>query len=170
MTIPCHPPTLLHKPVEAVVTIYRRMQHIVGHSTFCKTHAYTAQYVCIICMQQFIMSSVSHELNLNVSDCVTHIWPIPMPMVCNDILCDIPEHDPPRTYARMYARTYVLSENRSSIQSLALMRSAITRKLPTCLDNDVICQSKGSENYEKLCTPSLSLAERVVRWLALQRM
>ena len=51
---------------------------------------------------------------LNVSDCVTHIWPIPM--VCNNIPRDIPERDPPHTY--------VLCENRSSIQSLALMRSA----------------------------------------------
>ena len=42
-------------------------------------------------------------------------------MVCNDIPRDIPERDPPRTYAR----TYVLCENRSSIQSLTLMRSAI---------------------------------------------
>jgi len=38
-------------------------------------------------------------------------------MVCNDIPYDIPERDPPRTY--------VLCENRSSIQSLVLMRSAI---------------------------------------------
>ena len=42
-------------------------------------------------------------------------------MVCNDIPRDIPERDPPRTYVR----TYVLCENRSPIQSLALMRSAI---------------------------------------------
>ena len=54
---------------------------------------------------------------LNVSDCVTHIWPIPM--VCNDILCDVPERDPPRTYVHTYSH-----ENRSSIQSLALMCSA----------------------------------------------
>jgi len=60
---------------------------------------------------------------LNVSDCVTHIWPIPM--VCNDIPHDIPERDPPGTYVR----TYVLCENRSSIQSLTLMRSAITRAI-----------------------------------------
>jgi len=37
--------------------------------------------------------------------------------VCNDLPRDISEHDPPRTY--------VLGENRSSIQSLALMRLAI---------------------------------------------
>ena len=37
---------------------------------------------------------------LNVWDCVTHMWPIPM--VCNSIPCDIPEHDPPRTYVHMY--------------------------------------------------------------------
>jgi len=43
---------------------------------------------------------------LNVSDCVTHIWPIPMPMVCNDIPRDIPERDPPHTYARTYVHTY----------------------------------------------------------------
>jgi len=42
-------------------------------------------------------------------------------MVCNDIPRDIPERDPPRTHVR----TYVICENRSSIQSLALMRSAI---------------------------------------------
>ena len=36
----------------------------------------------------------------SVSECVTHIWPIPMPMVCNDIPRDIPERDPPRTYIR----------------------------------------------------------------------
>jgi len=28
MTIPCHPLTVLHKPVEAIVTIYRRMGSI----------------------------------------------------------------------------------------------------------------------------------------------
>ena len=33
---------------------------------------------------------------LNVSDCVTHIWPILM--VCNNIPHDIPEHDPPLMY------------------------------------------------------------------------
>ena len=38
---------------------------------------------------------------------VCHIWPIPM--VCNDIPCDIPECDSPCTYARRY----VLCENRS---------------------------------------------------------
>jgi len=42
-------------------------------------------------------------------------------MVCNDIPRDIPECEPPRTYVC----TYVLCENRSSIQSLALMRSAM---------------------------------------------
>jgi len=57
---------------------------------------------------------------LNMSDCVTHIWPIPM--VCNDIRRDIPKHDPPPTYVR----TYILCENRSLIQSLALMCLAIT--------------------------------------------
>jgi len=46
-------------------------------------------------------------------------------MVCNDIPRDIPERDPPRTYVCTYVRTYVLCENRSPIQSLALMRSAI---------------------------------------------
>jgi len=45
--------------------------------------------------------------------------------VCNDIPRDIPERDPPRTHVRTYVRTYVLCENRSPIQSLALMRSAI---------------------------------------------
>ena len=54
---------------------------------------------------------------LNVSDCVTHIWPIPM--VCNNIPCDPP---------RMYVCTYVLCENRSSIQSLALLCSAINQQ------------------------------------------
>ena len=57
---------------------------------------------------------------LNVSDCVRHIWPIPM--VYNDIPHDIPECDPLRTYAP----TYVLCENKSSIQSLLLMWSAIS--------------------------------------------
>ena len=65
----------------------------------------------------------------SVSECVTHIWPIPMPMVCNNIPLDIPERDPPRTYVRTYVRmhvcTYILCENRSSIHSLALMHSAI---------------------------------------------
>ena len=42
-------------------------------------------------------------------------------MVCNNILRDIPERDPPRTYIC----TYVLGENRSSIQSLAIMHSAM---------------------------------------------
>ena len=51
---------------------------------------------------------------LNVPDCVMHLWPIPM-VVCNNIPRDIPERDPP----------YVLCENRSWIQSLTLMRSAI---------------------------------------------
>jgi len=37
---------------------------------------------------------------MNVSDCVTHIWPIPM--VCSNIPHDIPEHDPPRTYIHTY--------------------------------------------------------------------
>ena len=55
---------------------------------------------------------------LNVSDCVVHTMVYP---VCNDIPRDIPERDPPRTYVR----TYVLCENRSPIQSLALMHSAI---------------------------------------------
>ena len=40
--------------------------------------------------------------------------------VCNNIPHDIPEHDPPRTYVR----TYILCENRPSIQSLVLMWSA----------------------------------------------
>ena len=56
-----------------------------------------------------------------MSDCVTHAHIQPIPMVCNNIPRDIPERDPPRTYVR----TYTLCENRSSIQSLALMRSAI---------------------------------------------
>jgi len=47
---------------------------------------------------------------LNVSDCVTHIWPIPMALgrvhVCNDIPRDIPERDLPRMYVCMYVRTY----------------------------------------------------------------
>ena len=63
------------------------------------------------------LRSILSRAYLNVSDCVTHIWPIPMLMVCNDIPRDIPKRDPPRIY--------VLSENRASIQSLALMRSAI---------------------------------------------
>jgi len=46
------------------------------------------------------------SLELSISECVTIdylIWP--MPMVCNDILRDIPERDPPRTYVRTYIRT-----------------------------------------------------------------
>ena len=43
---------------------------------------------------------------LDVSDCVTHIWPILMALgrvhVCNDISRDIPEHDPPRMYVHVY--------------------------------------------------------------------
>jgi len=39
---------------------------------------------------------------LKVSDCVTHIWPIPM--VCNDIPRDIPECHPPRTFVRIDPR------------------------------------------------------------------
>jgi len=39
-------------------------------------------------------------------------------MVCNDILRDIPERD-------HHVHTYVLCENRSLIQRLMLMRSAI---------------------------------------------
>jgi len=39
MTIPCHPLTLLHKPVEAIVTIYRRMGDI-PHSA---RHMHTQQ-------------------------------------------------------------------------------------------------------------------------------
>ena len=48
----------------------------------------------------------AHLSELSISECVTidylclwcHIRP--MPMVCNDIPRDIPERDPPRTYAR----------------------------------------------------------------------
>jgi len=40
--------------------------------------------------------------------------------VCNDIPCDIPECNPTRTYVR----TYILGEDRSSMQSIALMHSA----------------------------------------------
>ena len=46
---------------------------------------------------------------LKVSDCVTHIWPLPM--VCNDIPCDIPECDPPRTYVRTYVHMYFVRIN-----------------------------------------------------------
>ena len=68
-------------------------------------------------------SSVSESVRL----CDTHIpaYGRPISVVCNDIPRDIPERDPPRTYIRTHARTYVLCENRSPIQSLALMRSAI---------------------------------------------
>jgi len=45
--------------------------------------------------------------------------------VCNDIPRDSPERDPPCTYVR----TYVLSENRSLIQSLALMRLAMSQNI-----------------------------------------
>ena len=43
---------------------------------------------------------------LNMSDCEMHIWPVPM--VCNDIPCGIPKCDLPRTYVRMYTRTYII--------------------------------------------------------------
>ena len=77
---------------------------------------------------------------LNVSDCVAHTYIVPMvyPVfvwVCNDIPHDIPERDPPH----MYVITYVLCENRSLIQSLALMRSAINTtcsvyfSIPLCI-------------------------------------
>jgi len=71
------------------------------------------------------------------------------PPLCNDspsdIPRDIPERDPPRTYVRMHVRTYVLCENRSSIQSLALMRSATNKHFtfgvhPECAN---ICCSVG---------------------------
>jgi len=52
---------------------------------------------------------------LNVSDCVMHIWPIPV--VCNDIPRHIPEHDWPYTYIHTLIT--------SSIQSLVLRRLAI---------------------------------------------
>ena len=49
-----------------------------------------------------------------------YLWPwVGHMYVINDIPRDIPERD-------YYVRTYVLRENRSSIQSLALMCSAIT--------------------------------------------
>jgi len=62
---------------------------------------------------------------LNVSDCVMHIWPIPMPVVYNDIPRDIPERHPPCTY--------IFCENRSSIQRLTLMHSAIIRSATLAL-------------------------------------
>jgi len=67
---------------------------------------------------------------LNVSDCVTHIslhmaglylW---YATTFRVTFLSVTHHV--RTYVRTHARTYVLCENRSPIQSLALMRSAIT--------------------------------------------
>jgi len=58
--------------------------------------------------------------SVHVSECVglcdTHmaVWP----MVCKNIPCDIPERDPPRMYVCTHVRTYVLCENRCSIQNL----------------------------------------------------
>jgi len=75
-----------------------------------------------VCMSP-IFINICQYLYLKVSDCVTHIWPIPM--VCNNILRDIPERDLPRMYVHTHVCTYVLCENRSSIQSLVLMRLAI---------------------------------------------
>ena len=54
---------------------------------------------------QISESSISERVRL----CDAHMA---LPMVCNDIPCDIPERDPPRTYTR----TYILCDNRSSIQ------------------------------------------------------
>ena len=45
-----------------------------------------------------ISMPLHYSLSKAASDCVTHIWPIPM--VCINIPCDIPERDPPRTYIR----------------------------------------------------------------------
>jgi len=63
---------------------------------------------------------------LNVSDCVTHIWPVPRPCLWyvstfRVTFLSVTHHI--RTYVRTHVRTHVLCENRSSIQSLALMRS-----------------------------------------------
>jgi len=46
--------------------------------------------------QRTLSSPHLSQAYLNVSDCVTHIWPILM--VCNNIPHDIPEHDPPLMY------------------------------------------------------------------------
>ena len=71
---------------------------------------------------------------LNVSDRMTHIiMAYTIIMVCNNIPHDITECDTPC----MYVCTYVLSENRSSIQSLTLMRSAISVALMCC---DITCK------------------------------
>ena len=74
--------------------------------------------------------------SVHLSECVrlcdTHTCMAVWSMVCNNIPRDIPERDPPCTYACTHVRTYVLCENRSSIQSLVLMRSAIMCML-TCL-------------------------------------
>jgi len=58
--------------------------------------------------------------------------------VCNDIPHDIPECDPPC----MYVRTYILCENRSSIQSLVLMWSATSTQPSTSH-----CQFQPSSNH-----------------------
>ena len=68
-------------------------------------------------------------LNVRLSDAHIPAYGRLISMVCNDILRDIPERDPPRTYVRTHVCTYVLHENRSSIQSLVLMRSAITANI-----------------------------------------
>ena len=76
-----------------------------------------------ICEQLHLLSRAYLNVS-DPSDCVTHIWPN-IPMVCNDIQRDSPECDPPSTHVH----TYVLCENRSSIQSLTLMCSAIIRNV-----------------------------------------
>ena len=69
------------------------------------------------------MLSSTHLSESSISECVRlcDAHGLYLAMVCNNILRDIPERGPPRTYVR----TYILCENRSLIQSLALMYSAI---------------------------------------------
>ena len=76
----------------------------------------------------------SIHLSEGVRLCDTHM--AVLPMVCNNIPRDIPERDPPRMYARTYVHTYFV-KNRSSIQSLALMRSAIMLMHPNVVS---ICE------------------------------
>ena len=69
-------------------------------------------------------------------------------MVCNNILRDILECDPPRTYVR--------SENRSSIQNLALMCLAIRQIAYICLSYSAPISNSKSIQEELIYTSPLS--------------
>jgi len=76
---------------------------------------------------------------LSVSDCMMYIWPIPITLgrvhVCNDILCDIPECDPPRMYVHTYfvgvdlqfrePRTNVLGNNNIYLTTTLILTTCL---------------------------------------------